>query len=115
MISRQTGSVYGETCGVSAFAFQGTNAHVLLCQSPANTEDKRNFTERQPVWQQRRWWFAPSAYHMLPSVKASAESADFELRLSFGSLSYLWDHQVMRCQLHCWNYDMTKLVSGNVN
>ena len=49
---------------------------------------------------------------MLPSVRASAESADFEIRLSSGSLSYLWDHQVLNWPIEYWDDDMTSLMSG---
>lgn len=41
--------------GVSAFAFQGTNAHAVLCRTshlPAASD------AQQPLWQRRRLWCA---------------------------------------------------------
>lgn len=93
-IPRQTAAASAETCGVSAFAFQGTNAHVLLQRHAEPSETEMSFSNRRPIWQQKRWWFAPRPHFMLPGVTCSAAAAEFALLLSSGSLSFLWDHQV---------------------
>jgi len=48
-----TESFLGVAAGVSAFAFQGTNAHALLCQSPG---DRRPELPSSFIWQRRRLW-----------------------------------------------------------
>ena len=51
-----TGSAeYSAAAGVSAFAFQGTNAHAVLCRTvgPLAAAGSSN-----PLWQRRRLWCA---------------------------------------------------------
>ena len=45
--------------GISAFAFQGTNAHALLAAAPLATALVAA-TSKAAVWQQQRFWIAPA-------------------------------------------------------
>ena len=98
-IGREMAQSPGKTCGVSSFAFQGTNAHVLLQRSASlGTQPAvaAASPDRCPIWQKRRWWFEPKPNLMLPCVTPSQSSAEFQLLLGQASLAYLWDHQVNR-------------------
>lgn len=95
LLGRQPAPLQGGCCGVSAFAFQGTNAHAIL--QPTSHEGPPETVaaqKRQAVWQHRRWWFAPNPHSMLPNVRCYSSHAEFEICLEHASLSYLWDHQV---------------------
>ena len=60
-----------QTCqrwrGVSAFAFQGTNAHVLLHMLPAPEQPglEAPATTGSPVWHKTRFWLAPQPHALL--------------------------------------------------
>lgn len=47
-------------CGVSAFAFQGTNAHVLL--GLASAPEGLAAPGLAPTWQRQRQWVCPPAH-----------------------------------------------------
>lgn len=56
-------------CGTSAFAFQGTNAHIIQQQAP----DLQSHQALQPIaattaWQQQRHWVAPPLSAFIGSV-----------------------------------------------
>ena len=94
----------GTPKGVSAFAFQGTNAHAML-SAPAGSRPGlgQGSTCAQPPqqWRQRRHWFTPVQLHVLLShacavARASSTAAQIRLEthLSKAALAYLWDHRV---------------------
>jgi acyl transferase domain-containing protein/NADPH:quinone reductase-like Zn-dependent oxidoreductase/acyl carrier protein len=97
---RQLGSVATSTAvGTSAFAFQGTNAHVVL-QSVGSI-----VAGAPPVgvpaseilpFAKTRCWLAPAAHSLLHSVRWVPQSRqiNFAAHLSAGKAAYLWDHQV---------------------
>lgn len=81
--------------GVSAFAFQGTNAHAVLGRSlaPQPAVDS-SFADGR--WRRQRFWYAPSPHQMLQHCTAALQSGSVALhcQLSSASLAYIADHQV---------------------
>jgi len=97
---RQLGSVATSTAiGTSAFAFQGTNAHVVL-QSVASVVAGAPPVGGAPSetlpFSKTRCWLAPAAHSLLHSVRWIPQSRqiNFAAHLSDGKAAYLWDHQV---------------------
>jgi acyl transferase domain-containing protein len=101
--------------GCSAFAFQGTNAHVVLSAAPA--PEARGFAELAAsgaaaaaaggsaglVWRSRRFWYQPPPHFLLASVAADLGAvgtmrralwAAFEVAVGRPALAFLWQHQV---------------------
>ncbi len=81
--------------GVSAFAFQGTNAHVIM--------QGANGVEKQPykaaggglAWQQSRHWLAPQPQMLLSAfVKLSGSTLVMQCQLNQPKLARFLDHQV---------------------
>jgi NADPH:quinone reductase-like Zn-dependent oxidoreductase/3-oxoacyl-(acyl-carrier-protein) synthase len=84
-----------QACGVSAFAFQGTNAHVLLQPfAAAAAVEPRQVPPC--TWQQQYLWVLPRAYGLLTSVTGGAATGavTFVTPLDTPRLSFLWDHVV---------------------
>ena len=98
-------------CGVSAFAFQGTNAHVLMSQHVAAVGWSPPPGVSPVTWQHEHFWPLPVSHMMLtraalvmsPGVSrrlnqaARGDVAVMEVQLGGepdGPLAYLWDHQV---------------------
>ena len=82
--------------GVSAFAFQGTNAHVIM--------QGANGVEKQPykaaggglAWQQSRHWLAPQPQMLLSAfVKLSGSTLVMQCQLNQPKLAGFLDHQVL--------------------
>ena len=94
----------GTPAGVSAFAFQGTNAHAVLSApsgSGAGLGQGSTCVQPPQQWQQQRHWFTPVELHVFLShacavARASSIGAHIRLeaRLSKAALAYLWDHRV---------------------
>lgn len=90
--------------GVSAFAFQGTNAHALLEVAAATSDAPEPDSAAVPAWQHKRQHVLPMA-HQLISAAAVAGNAGrgaapsgralFHAELAGASLAFLWDHQVL--------------------
>jgi hypothetical protein len=99
-VARQTGPFITHPhphVGVSAFAFQGTNAHVLLRNlepKPKHIDSRR----AKALWHHQSFWYHPPLNGFL--AKASGlplkDSIVYNMNLSQPSLSFLWDHQVRR-------------------
>ena len=84
--------------GVSAFAFQGTNAHVLLsCLPPASSSAaEASSAGPETFWQRTRFWLAPKPHLLLPSVLwlQQQHTGLFECGLDSAAAAVLWQHQV---------------------
>lgn len=80
--------------GISAFAFQGTNAHVLL--APATDQSFLRADARPATWQHRRFWFAPAPHQLIAGVMwhAASQAVELCLQLQQPAAAFLWDHQV---------------------
>ena len=78
---------------VSSFAFQGTNAHVVLCaKHREGTHASNTFEPRDVQWKRRRHWYIGAAHQLCTIVTASLEDITFQVitsrATSGGSLSY---------------------------
>ena len=76
--------------GVSAFAFQGTNAHALVSVE-AGAAGSPATAARLP-WRRERVWCAPARARLA----ARAAGAAFATDLSSAPLAFLWQHVVRR-------------------
>ncbi len=86
---------------MSAFAFQGTNAHVTLASVPTAADAATLKSASSPTWQRRRYWYLPEAHALLcRAVSWGSEpgTAAFELQLTQPRLAWLRDHQVTRAR-----------------
>lgn len=97
---RSAGDVDGDAQadGVSAFAFQGTNAHIILAAAAPGRA--LEFPVRSPAWQRRRCWFGPPPHALLQRassglpVKGIAQECAFHCPTAAPRLALLWDHVV---------------------
>jgi hypothetical protein len=95
-----SGSTAAGVTGISAFAFQGTNAHLLVaavgdngkCPTPQRVADV------PAVWKRRHYWYAPEPSALLVAASATggggSATVAFTLQLRAPGLAYLHDHQV---------------------
>jgi acyl transferase domain-containing protein len=87
------------TWGVSAFAFQGTNAHAVLSAVSGRSSLAAVQLEQLPAWQGKRQYVLPEAHLLITAATVSAAGASrrvlFHAELAAASLAFLWDHQVM--------------------
>lgn len=82
--------------GVSAFAFQGTNAHVLLQEAAPRGAGQSRATQSSPVWQQSRHWLAPQPHMLLTAfVKHAGSMLLMQCQLDQPKLAGFLDHRVM--------------------
>ena len=81
--------------GASAFAFQGTNAHVVLA---VDARPSSASVRAAAAWDRRRRWIGRAPHPLIGAVAVSVESASsarFEARgLNAASQAYLRDHRV---------------------
>lgn len=79
--------------GISGFAFQGTNAHVILSQPSA--QQALPAVPSSLTFRSVRHWFAPPAHRLAQCTGVPARGW-VETQCTFGSpgLSYLWEHVV---------------------
>jgi 3-oxoacyl-(acyl-carrier-protein) synthase len=77
--------------GTSAFAFQGTNAHVIM--QPGG--DAIALPAAPAVlWARQRLWVAVAPHAGLHRVSAAGGAALMQCSLASAPLAYLWDHRV---------------------
>ncbi len=84
--------------GVSAFAFQGTNAHVTLASAPA-AADCAASAALDLLWERRRFWYLPEPHALLSRALgwgSEQGTVAMELQLSRPRVAYLTDHQARR-------------------
>lgn len=67
--------------GVSSFAFQGTNAHAVLCLQAGSGQENRM---RPVCWNRQRFWYAGPAHQLLQTAAVSAvrREATFHMSLA---------------------------------
>lgn len=91
----------GAAWGISAFAFQGTNAHALLAAAPLEAAGVAAPTAAAPAWHNKRLYVLPEAHLLIATASlggpsgAAQRSVAFHAELAGASLAFLWDHQVM--------------------
>lgn len=101
----QPDSAMPATWGVSAFAFQGTNAHALLALAGAASGVLSTVDFRIRAWLKERFWVGPEPHALLGCVARVALSAGtagtaaaaavlFEADLLQPKYAALWDHAV---------------------
>ena len=81
--------------GVSAFAFQGTNAHALA--AAASQHAGASIAKPSADWARQRFWVAArthAALHRAISVVGGRQILIQAAPLDTPALAYLWDHQV---------------------
>ncbi len=91
-----SGRAESRNVGVSAFAFQGTNAHAVV-KSSFFTSEERNSDVPLP-WKKRRHYVLPEAHLLLQTaitVVPSTGQVSLVADLSAPQLAFLWDHKVM--------------------
>lgn len=82
--------------GVSAFAFQGTNAHVLLQGAAPRGAGQDRAAQGSLIWQQSRHWLAPEPYMLLTAfVKHAGSTLLMQCQLQQPKLAGFLDHRVM--------------------
>jgi NADPH:quinone reductase-like Zn-dependent oxidoreductase len=81
--------------GVSAFAFQGTNAHaVLAAPGPTQTPGPAS-TLVSKAWGKASCWFAPEIHALINGkVYSRGNTVIFQCKLQQAKHGYLWDHAV---------------------
>jgi acyl transferase domain-containing protein len=90
--------------GTSAFAYQGTNAHILLRKEALSSGDagaqlagKLAGSAGGMPWQHQRLWLMPQLSLLAQQAychRGNSSKVTFEVDLSHAALSMLWDHQV---------------------
>ena len=90
------GAQQGSVWGVSAFAFQGTNAHALLEAKPAEmATNVQSISAAMCTWQHKRQYVLPEATPLIAAASAGGTKALFLAELTASSLAFMWDHRVM--------------------
>ncbi|KAK9834736.1 hypothetical protein WJX74_008822 [Apatococcus lobatus] len=91
----------GSGSGISAFAFQGTNAHIVLAPSSVKTltsiGSEPGTSRQAAIWQHGRYWYLPAPHSLLACFSWHGEQphqARWDLQLRQPSQTFLWDHQV---------------------
>lgn len=89
------------TMGVSSFAFQGTNAHVVLSSVAGPSLSQVEEAQQWAVtpWQHKRYWYAAPPSSLLGTVKTLNSKKTpliitFQTNLKKSALSFLHDHRV---------------------
>ncbi len=83
------------TAGVSAFAFQGTNAHVIMAAATsAASSHPYGCSHMAGSFQQQRHWIAPMPHAMLLTAQISNKSMTYHADLATPANAYLMDHVV---------------------
>lgn len=81
----------GGVVGISAFAFQGTNAHALLC---APTQARHHQVQQELRWNHQDVNVAPPRHPLVSGTFMSASTATFACALEHPCNAFLWQHVV---------------------
>ena len=94
------GAVLLAAMGISAFAFQGTNAHVVLAATSSSDAQllASDAGLDASLWQRQRHWYTVPLHRMLHacSVSATLGTLVVHSHLAHAALGFLLDHQVRR-------------------
>lgn len=83
--------------GVSAFAFQGTNAHAILSASGSGAAAALVISSRATLAHAQRFWVAPAPHPMLHRAsEVQSSSICFSVDLASPALAFLMDHRVAK-------------------
>ena len=89
------GSKAGPLCaGVSAFAFQGTNAHVVMSAASNSTDSLMPSQQGVVHFQRQRHWVAPPPHALVMTAQASGGVFTFQADLTTPGSAFLLDHVV---------------------
>jgi acyl transferase domain-containing protein len=91
LLNSAAGSEWQATSGISAFAFQGTNAHAILVKGSGLPGSRQS---QDSQWQRRRFWFAAPPHPLASRLAASRPAVQLQAVLHGAALAYLWDHRV---------------------
>ena len=82
--------------GVSAFAFQGTNAHTILRRLSGHPTSRAALASGNSVpFDRREIWHTPPVHDLLRRCAVlGAGAAVFELAVGQATAAYLWEHTV---------------------
>lgn len=97
MLRQDAAAASGSALGVSSFAFQGTNAHVVLAPAGVAVAATVAASGGLPaaLWRRQRFWYSGAPHAMLTRCSASpvASMVRMQCQLSHNtSLAYLRDH-----------------------
>ena len=94
-IPRQSGGAISQqvapAMGVSAFAFQGTNAHAILQQLDIPKDEA---AQQGPAWARQRFWFTVCSFATLYRAIAGQDLVNFQTSLTHSALAFFMDHQI---------------------
>lgn len=69
--------------GVSSFAFQGTNAHAVVCLRATTAQSGRSAAgAAQPCWNRQRVWYTGPAHQLLQAANAMSRRREVTLQTS---------------------------------
>ena len=74
MLSTAGNSAARLKCGISAFAFQGTNAHAIIEQSEPRGMTSQPANKLHLQWQKSSYWIAPAAHALLTTASPQSSS-----------------------------------------
>jgi hypothetical protein len=88
-----------EVLGISAFAFQGTNAHAVVAgQTASSPKLLRGLTYQ--LWQRKCCWYTVLPHAIIRQFAWQPEWITFQVNMDSASCAYLRDHKV--CCNSCW-------------
>ena len=94
-LPRSSGAVPAgsNVCGVSSFAFQGTNAHAIVQTPPQRLHNAGR--PRMRIWNKDYYWLGPAPQPMLHQAAVVDGQLHMQCRLSATpALTSIWDHRV---------------------
>ena len=82
--------------GVSSFAFQETNAHVMMAAPGSFHTAAVVHRERAALWTRKRLWITPPRHLLLQTVAPilATSTVRFEACISVAHQMYLWDNRI---------------------
>lgn len=85
-----------DAVGVSAFAFQGTNAHVLISTAADRGSESHSINPTVTSWRHNRYYVLPPAHALVKLALRSDTRMLFNANLGAPELAFIWDHRVLQ-------------------